>query len=154
MRGTGVWWGSGGRRSSLGGRKGAFYLVLDSFLPEIHLILQIRSGHAVGQLISGIDAQDLLCPSDYQGGWGWLHWQKWNRTCQYPSPCLQAGLPLPHPLPLPPNSENTPEKAKWLWCLLSTYYASRALKSFYFSFAVTLGGRHHYSQHSEGQTVK
>lgn len=95
-RSTGLRWGTGG-----GGRKEASHLVPGPLLPEIHLILQFQWGQAGGQLVRGIDVQDLLCPSDDQYGRGRLHWQKQNRTCQHPlgttvssSPCIWAGLLL------------------------------------------------------------
>lgn len=112
VRHTGVWWGSGGGRSSLGVRKGASYLVPDSLLPKIHLILQIRWGHAVGQLVGGIDAQNLLCPGDHQDGWGWLHWQKEIGTGQHPSPCLQ---PPQQACPPPCSRAPTPQPREHSW---------------------------------------
>lgn len=64
--------------AQVGGRKGASHLVPSPLLPEIHLVLQVRWGHAGGQLVGSIGLQDLLCLSDDQDGWGWLHCR--NRT--------------------------------------------------------------------------
>lgn len=130
-RSTGVQWGGAGR-------KDGSHLVPGPLLPEVHLILQIRRGHAGGQLVGGVDAQDLSCVGDCQDGRGWLHWQKQNRTCQEPlggtgspCPCLQAQSAA---------QSAHQDRGRQPQCPSDTYCVPAAFRPFHLSPAGTPGG--------------
>ena len=90
----------------------------------------------MGQLVRGVDLQDLLCQSDYQDGRGRLHWQKQSRICQCPlgttTPASRQACTRPQGALL--------ERETGHWCPSNTCCASGASQPFYLIPAVSLGG--------------